>query len=427
MFNTRNTVCSIEIGTSKICVLVGEILSDGRLEVIGMGVVPSQGTVVKGEIRDEGIKELLKTALDLADKSCGGNLNNCRQTTILVTGCGITSRMCTGSYNIENEEQIVTEYELDKAVQNALFPFRDSAENEFLVNYSTTRFTLPGRGNGTFSNPLGQKGTVLAVDVHATSGILSRCKAFSKLVEDSGFENVPTELVFSPLADDMALLTEDERKQGVLLVNIGAGTTEYLLECDGGLQASGVLQVGMEHVANDLAIALNLKIDLCRKLLADPKFAEKLAAGKDIDIKVQGGMVRSIPKASFETVIDCRLREIFEYIEDSLKKAHAPRNLEAGGILTGGGALFFRSEELFRQVFNLTCSVRRPTAAGGAQQFRLDNPRFSTVWGGLKIAAERFNENTVDRTAADAVLDGLNQVWKDCFKTVKNIGKALKI
>ena len=425
MFNKRNTVCSIEIGTSKICVLVGEILADGRLEVIGKGVVPSGGTVVKGEIRDEGIKELLKTALDLADKSSGGNLNNCRQVAILVTGCGINSHLYSGSCNIENEEQIVTEFELDKAVQNALFSVRDDSGNEEIVNYTTTRFTLPGRGNGTFTDPLGQRGTLLAADVHVVRGIESRCNAFSKLVTDSGFENIPVELVFSPLADDMALLTDEERKQGVLLVNIGAGTTEYLLECDNGIQASGVLQIGMEHVANDLAIALGLKVDLCRKLIAEGILAEKLANNKDIDIKVQGGNIRRIPKTSFETVIDYRLREIFEYIEDCLQKANAPRNLEAGGILTGGGALFYRSEELFRQVFNLTCSIRRPANTGGIQ-FGLENPRYSSVWGGLKIAADRFRENSLDRTATDAVLDGLNQVWKNCFQTMRNIGKALK-
>lgn len=425
MFNKRNTVCSIEIGTSKICVLVGEILSDGRLEVIGKGVVPSQGTVVKGEIRDEGIKELLKSALDLADKSCGGELNNCRQVTILVTGCGITSRLYSGSCNIENAEQIVTEFELEKAIQNALFSAKDDSGNEDIINSTPTRFTLPGRGNGTFTDPLGQRGTMLATDVHVVRGIVNRCQAFCKLVADSGFENIPMELVFSPLADDMALLTDEERKQGVLLVDIGAGTTEYLLECDNGIQASGVLQVGMEHVANDLAIALNLKIDLCRKLISEGILAEKLANNKDIEIKVQGGNIRRIPKTSFETVIDCRLREIFEYIDDSLQKVNAPRNLEAGGVLTGGGALFYRSEELFRQVFNLTCSVRRPANIGGIQ-FGLENPRFSSVWGGLKIAAEFYRESTLDRTAADAVLDGLNQVWKDCFKTMKSIRKALK-
>ena len=181
----------------------------------------------------------------------------------------------------------------------------------------------------------------------------------------------------------------------------------------------------MEHVANDLSIALNLKIDLCRKLISEGILAEKLANNKDIEIKVHGGNIRRIPKTSFETVIDCRLREIFEYINDSLQKVNAPRNLESGGVLTGGGALFYRSEELFRQVFNLTCNVRRPANTGGVQ-FGLENPRFSSVWGALKIAAELFKGNTMDQTAADAVLDGLNQVWQDCFQSVKNIRKALK-
>ena len=120
------------------------------------------------------------------------------------------------------------------------------------------------------------------------------------------------EVAFSALADDLALLTEDERSNGVLLINIGAGTTEYVVEYDCGICASGVLQIGMEHVANDISVAMNLNIDLCRSLIAEGKLARKRNENKEfLEFKTGGGL-RQIPLSSFETVIDWRLREIFE-------------------------------------------------------------------------------------------------------------------
>ena len=424
MFKKRDTVCAIEIGTSKICVLLGEVFPDGRLEVIGWGNVPSNGMVVKGEICDDGVKELLQKAIDQADTSSGGYLNHCRQLEILVTGCGIVSQQCPGSCNIENDEQTVTEVEVEKAVKNALFSLESDSEEREIVNYSTTCFSLPGKG--TFNDPIGKKGTILSTNVHVVRGTSARINAFSKAIADTGFEDIPAEFMFSPFADDTALLTEEERHQGVLLVNIGAGTTEYLLEYKGGICASGVLQVGMEHVANDLSIALNLKIDLCRKLISDGVLAKKRADGKEeIDFQVHGGNIRRIPLTSFETVIDCRLREIFEYIDEHLKKVNAPRNLDAGGVLTGGGASFYRSQELFSQVFNLTCSIRRPADISGVK-FGLEDPRYSSIWGALKIAADRFKEVRHSQTATDSIIDGLYQMWRNCFNTFGNIKKAVK-
>ena len=121
MFKKRDIVCAVEIGTSKICVLVGEVLPDGQLEVIGRGLVPSRGTVVKGEICDcPGLHPLLEKAFEQADSSSGGSLGSCRLVEVLVTGCGISSLQGTGSVTIRNEEGVVTETERRETIENAL-------------------------------------------------------------------------------------------------------------------------------------------------------------------------------------------------------------------------------------------------------------------------------------------------------------------
>ena len=422
MFKKRDIVCAVEIGTSKICVLVGELAGDGQVEVIGRGEIPSGGKVVKGEICDyPGLQVLLEKAFRAADKSSGGNLAACRLMEILVTGCGIAAQQGVGSSTIRNAEGVVTENERREAMENA--QVLNLAGDREILNSSETFFKVDGR---RVSNPLMQRGTKLETHVHVVHGIASRLDVFRRAVADVGFEDIEMEVAFSALADDLALLTEDERSNGVLLINIGAGTTEYVVEYDCGICASGVLQIGMEHVANDISVAMNLNIDLCRSLIAEGKLARKREENKEfLEFKTGGGL-RQIPLSSFETVIDWRLREIFEIIKTQLSEAAAPHNLDAGGVLTGGGALFYRTPEMFRRVFDLDCRLRIPADVGGVQT-DLDDPRYSTIWGGLKIASERCRELGGERNMMDSMVDGLNRMLLGCKSTLDNIKHSLKI
>ena len=199
------------------------------------------------------------------------------------------------------------------------------------------------------------------------------------------------------------------------------------MEYDSGICASGVIQVGMEHVANDLSVAMNLNIDLCRKLLAAGTLARKKAEGKEfLEFQGSAGYIRRIPISSFETVIDWRLREIFEIIQAQLAASGAPHSLDAGGVLTGGGASFYRSEEMFRKVFELECRKGIPADVGGVLT-GLEDPRFTTVWGGLKLAAHFLGVYEEERSTVDSLVDGLNRGLLNCRNTLKNIKKAIKI
>ena len=423
MFKNRDIVCSVEIGTSKICVLLGEISGDGQVEVIGRGLVPSAGTVVKGEICNyPALLPLLEKAVDEADASSGGRLGDCRLVHVLVTGCGISSQQGVGSSTIRNDERIVTEAERREAMENA--QVLNLAGDREILNCSETFFKVDGR---RVSDPLQQRGARLETHVHVVHGIAARLDVFRRAVADAGFGDVDTEVTFSVLADDFAVLTDEEREQGVLLVDLGAGCTEYIVEYDRGICASGVIQLGMEHVANDLSVAMNLNIDLCRRMLADGTLGRMRAENREyLEFRGSAGHLRKIPFSSFETVIDWRLREIFEIIREQLAGSGAPHSLDAGGVLTGGGASFFRSEELFREVFELDCRKRIPADVGGVLT-GLDDPRYTSVWGGLKLAAHFLGEYDETRRPFDSLVDGLNRMWGSGKTTLKNIKKVIKI
>ena len=275
MFNSRNIVSAVEIGTSKFCVVVGEIDGNGRLDVIGRGEAPSASSVVKGEIVDmDRAYEQLAKALEEADRVSERALTMSRLVMVLVTGCGIMSQPGVGMVLVRNSDHVVTEKEQGEANDNARV-LNLSAERR-IINTCNSFFLIDGR---RVSNPLRHHGSKLEAHIHIVHGVSSRVENIYKLVRDSGFEDADIDVVFSPIAADYGVLSERERDEGVLLVDLGAGCTEYVMEYDNGLGASGVLQVGMEHVANDLSLALGLSIDQCRKLLVSGDIARASEAG----------------------------------------------------------------------------------------------------------------------------------------------------
>ncbi len=390
MFQTRNIVSAIEFGTSKICVLVGESREDGRVDVIGRGEAPAAG-VVKGEIANmEAAFDQLALALEEADAASGGELNNSRIIVIPVTGCGINAREGIGTVFIKNDTQRISENERAEAHQNARIHPLDTDRS--ILNSSESFFVIDDRMR--VRNPIGQTAYKLDAHVHIIHGITNRLENFRTAVRESGYEE-NVEVVFAPLASGIGILSEEERDGGVLLIDIGAGVTEYVLEFNTGVLASGMIQVGFDHVLNDLAIGLELPLELCRKLIEDGTLTRKMRERSDyVDFPSATGKVRRIPLVSFETIIDQRLREIFDIVR---RKINDPANLakaNCGAVLTGGGALFERSSRIFREVFDLSVRVGQPLDVGGAAT-GLENPRYSTIWGALKIADyyQRLEEN----------------------------------
>ena len=380
----RNVVCAVEFGTSKVCVLIGEVGSRGEVAgLLGQGMCYAPGAVIKGEIADvERASAALSKALEDADRNSGGELVNCPLLTMLVSGCGIESRQATGIVTVKNPDGIITEAEKQEANENAKVIALGSGRE--IINTSASYYLVDKR---RVSNPLRQSGQRLEAWVHIIHGVASRVANFREVVIASGVENARVEPVFSPLAAGIGIVSDLERENGSLLIDLGAGTTEYLVYFDRGVCASGVIQLGMEHVANDLAIGLNLHIDRCRKLLESGALERAIMEKKAVlEFPGTARRMRQIPVSSFEVIVESRLREIFELIDRQLREKGSPRALGAGGILTGGGAEYFRSRELFSEVFDMDCRIGMPADAGGAVA-DLASPRFSAVWGALKVAA----------------------------------------
>ncbi len=381
MFQSRNIVSAIELGTSKICVLVGESREDGGLDVIGRGEAESRG-VIKGEIANmEELSVRLAAALEEADSSSGGELNNSGKIVLPVTGCGICSYQGVGTAFVKNPDRRVTEQERLEANRNArVYPMETgrmiftSAESFFVID---DRLQL--------RNPINQTACKLDAHVHVVHGITNRLENFRTAVRECGCRE-DVEIVFSPMASGFGSLSEEEHEGGVLLIDVGAGVTEYVVEFNTGILTSGMLQVGFNHLINDLSVGLDLPFDVCRRLVEDGTL-DRLARERrsHMDFPCAAGKVRRIPMASFETIIEYRLRELFEIIRTRTAEQTARTGVGGGVVLTGGGALFEPVRRICRETFDMSVRVGQPLRTGEHIP-GLESPRYSTVWGALEIA-----------------------------------------
>ena len=425
MFQHHNIITAIEVGTSKVCVMVGQTSADGKLAIIGLGECPSNNAVVKGEIVDMDVAlEQLTKAISKADESSSRMLNESSVIALSVTGSGILSYQGTGTVFINNEDKRVVEDDIVLAVKNA--QLNNIPYDRTLINSFDSYFLLDGHKR--VRNPLDMVARKLEVCVHAVHGKTNQVENFYSLLRDAGFDEDPAP-VFSGIASAYGVLSDEEKENGVLLVDMGAGTTEYLAIFNMGILESGVLPVGMDHLANDLSLGLDLHISDCRKLLQNGSIVEHMEQRKTfIDIPERLGGVRKIPITSFEKIIDLRLRETFQIIRGKLQPRNVLQNLGSGGVITGGGALLPRSGELYHEVFHIPVRVGQPFAANGAAAV-VENPRYGTVWGTLKFA-EEFNQivNARQKTGiAERILNTADGAANRILRSLSDIFKSLKI
>lgn len=425
MFQQHNIITAIEIGTSKICVLIGETSEDERLSVIGFGEYPSNNAVIKGEIvdMDTALEQLTKAISD-ADNSSSRAINDSNIIAVSVTGSSILSCQGSGAAFIHNDEKRVGEEEITTAVQTA--QSNNSHFDKTLINSFDSYFMLDGHKK--VRNPLDMIAHKLEVFIHAVYCKNNQVENLYSLLRDAGFDEDPVP-VFSGIASAYGVLTEEEKESGALLLDMGAGTCEYLAIFNMGILSSGVLPVGFEHLANDLSLGLDLHISDCRKLLKDGIITDHIQQRKAvIEIHTGPGGLRKIPLTSFEKIIDLRLRETFQIIHNKLASQNILQNLSSGGVITGGGAQFPRCPELFSEVFPLPVRIGKPFAANGATA-GIENPRYSTLWGTLKFA-EEFNKIVSSKhktSLAERMLNGADGAATRFLRSLSDVYKSLKI
>ena len=398
----------LEIGTSKVCAAVGEADPDGNLSVMGVGQTRSRG-VRKGEIVDpalaaEDVRNAIVEAEQMADVEV-------RSVYLGVTGGHLRGFNNRGVHPVVSADREITEDDVLDVVKNAK-AINVPAEN-CVVHAIRQRFTVDGQEG--ILNPVGMLGARMEVDIHVVHGQLNRLQNPIRMVK--GLQLEVENVVFTGLASALALLTNEQKEMGALVIDMGGGTTEFVVCLDGVIRHMGLLAVGGDHVSNDLAYGLKVPLSRAEQLKLEHGSAivEEGARGRMLNLdSAHGFLGRTVQLEHLQRIMALRLEETLELVAEEVAQAGLLDRLRAGVFLAGGGARISRLQALAERVFGTAVSIGRAGTLSGIRS-ALDQPELATAIGLVKFGSFQVRR----RDARPSLAEGLRSRLGALFKAVK--------
>ena len=382
MISRTKYIGAVEIGTAKVSVLIGEVTNGRSLSIVGMGECASRG-VIKGSVFDfKAASDAAHSALLEAERSAGVRVD---EVYLAQTGAHLDGFSSDASVQVSAANNMVSEFDISAVCNMARS--KQLLEGRMVVQRLRRPFRLDGR---LVPDPDSLVGRELQVSYFVVHGQESRIADNIHVIR--GFNVRVSELILSSLASGAIVTAADERQHGVLVLDIGAGTTDYVLYRDGMPQVAGVVPVGGSHLTNDLALGLRLTEGQAEKLKLRCARATTVTKSRDDKVWLNGDFAigdRQFPRMTIEQITAARVWELLEVVKKKLGPAFAAERLGAGVVLTGGTSKLPGLAEAAGKVFGVSAHL---SEAPSWVSENLRDPSFSTVLGllnyGLSSRAE---------------------------------------
>jgi cell division protein FtsA len=395
----------LDIGATKVCVLVAQAGQDAPLNILGVGLAPSRG-VQKGVITDlDAATEAVAGALDKAERLSGYKIGSA---VVGIAGGHTGCSQSTGSVVIPDGGEIGHQ-EVARALEAAR-AVGLPAQKEVL-HVIPRRFNVDG--NAGVRDPRGMSAFHLDVEAHIVTAHVGAVQNCLKVVQRVGLE--VDELVLQPLASAQAVLTEAERDLGVALVDIGGGTTDVAIFIEDSIWHTAVLPVGGNNLTNDLAIVLGIPPEAAERLKVECAEAQPSLAGRGAGLPGTGNTLRietfgedeykKVSRDLVQEVVESRLVEIFSMVRDELRRSGYDDMLPAGVVLTGGAAQMRGMAERATRELGLPVRVGAPAELAGFGE-AVEAPAFATsvglpLWRAARLGKpSRLRRNNSGRRSA---------------------------
>ncbi|MDR2208389.1 MAG: cell division protein FtsA, partial [Azoarcus sp.] len=352
----KDLIVGLDIGTTKVTCVVAEVRPDGRLSIVGLGTQPTsglkRGVVVNIEATVDAISRVIQEVELMADCKIHDLYTG-------IAGSHIKSFNSNGMVAIKDKE--VTQFDVERVIEVArAMPI--PAEQQVL-HILTQEFIIDGQGG--VSEPIGMSGVKLEVKVHIVTGAVSAAQNVVKCVRRCGLEVM--DLILQPLASSYAVLTEDEKKLGVCMVDIGGGTADMAVFTQGAIRHTAVIPVAGDLVTNDIAMTLRTPTAEAEELKIRYGVALHSLVVPEEKIEVPGvgdRPSRQMARQTLADVIEPRVSEIFDLVVAELRRSGYEELLSSGVVLTGGAALMPGMAELGEDIFHMPVRVGSPLYEG---------------------------------------------------------------
>jgi len=406
-------IVGLDIGSGKVCTVVGELGEDDQIEIIGIGTAPSLG-IRKGIVIDlDQAIQSVKESIESAERMAGTRINSAF---VSIAGSHITSVNSKGVIAISGESPEITENDIEKVIEAAKAGIISSDKE--LIHTLSREFIVDGQSG--ISDPLGMSGARLESKVHIVTGSITAVQNLIKCVEGAGLDI--EEIIFGTLASSNAVLSNAEKDLGVLLIDIGAGTTEIAIFVEGGLAYSAVLPVGGIQITNDLAVGLRTSIEEAEKIKINYGSAveNSVSPEKLVEISsINGKDKNNVSQKYLVEIIEPRVSEIFSLVGTEVRKSGCYNMIPGGIVITGGSSLLPGISEVAEQVLNLPSRLGRPHYEGELADM-INVPSYSEAIGLLSFATEKYStgrsfQSTKRKTGGKNIFTKIISWLKDFF------------
>jgi len=353
----KSLVVGLDVGTSKIVAIVGEIQADGSVEVIGLGSHPSRG-LKRGVIVDmASTEQAIQRAVEEAELMAGCEIHSVFAG---ISGNHIGSLNSDGTVAIKDKE--VSEGDVERVLDAArAVPV---AADQKILHVLPQEYVIDNQDG--IRQPIGMAGVRLEAHVHVVTAALSATQNIGKCVARCGL--VIDELIMQPLAASHSVLTEDEKDLGVCLVDIGAGTTDIAVFTDGAIRHTACIPIAGDQVTNDIAVALRTPTQHAEDIKIKYACALEQLARNDETIQVPSvgdRTSRRLARQTLAQVVEARYRELFSLVLAELRRSGLENMVAAGLVMTGGASRIEGAEELAEEIFHMPVRLATPQGVTG--------------------------------------------------------------
>ncbi len=385
MGKKERIVCGLDVGTEKICCLIARANSEDRLQLIGSGYAQSAG-LKKGVVVDlEAAATTIRKAAQEAELKSSSSVD---WVTVGVSGDHIQGFNCHGAVSINGRHHEVTAADVAQVIQAAqTVPIPPERE---VIHVLPQEFFLDSRGD--IRNPMGLTGLRLDVDVHVVTCNSALAQNLINAVNRAQMR--VRKVILPQLASAHAVLTQDERELGTVLVDIGGGTTDIALVVRDALRFSSVLPVGGAHFSRDLAVGLRISIEEAERVKRDigSVTVDDIAEDETVAIAGVGARgIRDFPRRAVCQILRDRALEVLELIKDQIARAGSRETLVSGAVFTGGGSLLGGLLPLAEQVLEMPVRQGLPRGMQGLAD-DLIHPVYATAVGLTMFAIQDGGE-----------------------------------
>lgn len=410
MARRERYVVGLDVGTSKVAAIVGEMMEDGTVDIIGIGLAESKG-IRRGVVNNvDTAAEAIKKALDEAELTAGVEIDTVY---LALSGAHVKAFNSRGVVAVAGRNREITRDDVKRAIDAARAVALPSGRE--ILHVLPQDFVIDDQDG--IAVPVGMTGSRLEVNVHVVTGSSSSMQNMVACVNRAGVEVAET--VLEQLAASESVLSQDEKELGVCLVDIGGGTTDFAVFERGSLWHTGVLAVGGDHFTNDIAVGLRMPIPEAEKLKRRSGCALSSMVAEDDTMEVAsmaGRRSRVMPRRVLSEILQPRAEEVCHLLWDEIRKAGFERSLNSGIVLTGGGAMLDGMAEIAEQIFDLPVRRGSPDGIGGLAD-HVQSPAFATSVG-LVMYAHRNSQLEPARVGAGAIgrfTGRLRTLFKDFF------------